>query len=58
MQQHSLNLEVRDGKVIVSCACGAWRRERPLRDVESPSEVMRRLEEEHARHVAESSGAP
>jgi hypothetical protein len=55
MPHHKLKLDVRDGRIVAGCECGQWER-LPNIQAERPSEVMRQLEEEHARHVAEATG--
>jgi hypothetical protein len=57
MTDHCLHLDVQNGKLIASCACGNWRREHSLDHIERPSELFRRLEEEYQRHVAGDPGS-
>jgi hypothetical protein len=55
MHPHKLKLDVKNGKLMAFCDCGQWERV-PNFQAERPSEVMRQLEMEHARHVAEAAG--
>jgi hypothetical protein len=56
MPTHTLKLDVKDGVIFAVCECGQWQRS-PNFQAERPSEVMRLLEEEHRRHVAEADSA-
>jgi hypothetical protein len=58
MSTHRMQLDVKDRTLIVSCACGQWRRAEGLDTEELPSEIMQRLEEQHAQHVAGQQSAP
>src|SRR5947208_540863 len=55
---HRMLLDVKNRKLIVTCACGQWRCEEALNTEELPSEIMRRCEEHFARHVASLPSPP
>ena len=53
-QEHKLQVTYERGKLVASCACGQWERERLLLSGERPSKVMQAIEEEFEKHVAAS----
>jgi hypothetical protein len=56
MQEHQLFLNLGDNNQMVArCGCGSWQQERPVKMSQSPSEVVRELEELFEEHIGQEA---